>query len=646
MVYKKLFDPAQIGTVKLKNRVVMTAIGTGLPTWNGEASEEMIRYYEDRAKGGCGLIIPEFTRVDSESGQCNPNQLCIANRKHVRSIERMADAVHRYGAKIFIQLQHGGREAPPALNGGKQPIAPSAIMNKVSGLIPKEMTVDEIVDIEEKFINAAVNAQRAGADGIELHAAHGYLLSQFISPYTNKRTDEYGGSVENNCRIVTEIITGIQKKCGCSFPISVRINGSDFIEGGIDLDYSVKVAKLLESFNIAALNVSCGVYESAPKMIEPNYYDEGWRKDLAKTIKKNVSIPVIAVNTIKNPETAEKFLQEEVCDFVGVGRGHVADPEWVNKAKAGKEHLIRKCMGCMHCNKSVTLDKALSCAANPVTGHATIIGDEKLIRNGEGRSVVIIGGGSAGMQASVVLAKRGFKPVIIEKNSYLGGAGVLAAQPPHKTLVHDFIETQKEEIKEYGVEVLLNTIATIEQIKKMNPYGVIVATGGVQIVPDIPGKNSKNVFGIEEVLMKKEIFKDKNIAVIGGGIAGLETAHFLCGDNKVTVVEMLNIAGSAMYPTARNALTGILKGEGVEILTGHAITEIKEGAVKLKDMETQEFIEKNAEIVVLALGNCPDRDMNVKLEAEFEKVVFIGDCNKSGTFTEATRSAYDMAFVF
>lgn len=646
MIYKKLFEPGRIGTVDLRNRVVMTAMGTGLPTWNGEASEEMIRYYEDRAKGGCGLIIPEFTMVDSESGQCNPNQLCIADRKHVRSIERMVDAVHRYDAKMFIQLQHGGREAPPALNAGKQPIAPSAILNKVSGLTPKEMTVEEIIDMEKKFINAAVNAQRAGADGVELHAAHGYLLSQYISPYTNKRTDAYGGSVENNCRIVTEIIDGIQQTCGPKFNICVRMNGSDFVEGGIDIHYAVKVAKLLESCKIAALNVSCGVYESAPKMIEPNYYAEGWRKDLAKTIKENVRIPVIAVNTIKNPATAERFLEEGVCDFAGVARGQVADPEWVNKAKAGKEHLIRKCMGCMNCNKSVVMDRALACAANPVTGHATIFGDDKLIRNGEGRTVAIVGGGHAGMQAAVVLAKRGFKPVIIEKNSYLGGTGVLAAQPPHKTLVHDFVETQKAEMKEYAIEVRLNTSATIELLKSLNPYGVIVSMGGVQIIPNIPGKNNENVFGIEEVLLKKVKFKGKNIAVIGGGIAGLETAHFLCADNKVTVVEMLNIAGAAMYPTARNALLGILRDDGVEILTGHAIAGIYENSVSLKNMESKESINLDAEIVILALGNHPDGDMNKKLAEEFEKVVFIGDSGKSGTIADATRSAYDMAFVF
>ena len=451
MKYKRLFEPERIGGLRIRNRVVMTAMGNGLASWNGEASPELIRFYEDRARGGCGLICTEFTRVDETGGACNPNQLCAANRKHVRSLQRMAECVHRHGAKLFVQLHHGGGEAPPELNGGKQPMGPSACRNKVSGLAVREMAGEEIRDVEEKFVNAAVNCRKAGIDGVELHAAHGYLLSAFLSPYTNHRTGRYGGTPENRRRIVTEIIAGIRGACG-PYPICVRMNADDFVEGGITPESAVETAKILEAAGADALNVSCGVYESAPDMIEPNYYEEGWRKELGRRIRANVSIPVISVNTIKYPQTAERLLEEGCCDFAGVARGQMADPEWVNKAKAGREDLIRKCMGCMECNKSVVLDGCLSCAANPVTGRGTMYGEEFLIRNGNGRTVAVLGGGPAGMQAALVLAKRGFRVVLLEKAEALGGLARLAALPPHKTMVSI--------LRESGVRLLLNHTLT------------------------------------------------------------------------------------------------------------------------------------------------------------------------------------------
>jgi 2,4-dienoyl-CoA reductase-like NADH-dependent reductase (Old Yellow Enzyme family)/thioredoxin reductase len=646
--YKMLFEKGKIGRVTIRNRVAMTSMGNGLASCDGEASAELIRFYEDRARGGCGLIFTEFTRVDSTSGACNPNQLCIAERRHVRSMERLAQSVQRYGGKLFVQLHHGGREAPPALNAGQVPMAPSAVLNKVSGIVPREMTVEEIQAMEGKFINAAVNCMKAGVDGVELHAAHGYLLSEFVSPYTNKRTDLYGGSVENCCRIVTEILMGIKKACGTDYPVIVRMNGSDFVDGGIDLDYAVEVAKVLEAAGADALDVSCAVYESVPKMIEPNYFEAGWRKYLAKTVRQNVSIPVIAVNTITYPSSAEELLEEGVSDFVGVSRGQMADPEWVNKTKAGREDLIRKCMRCMNCNKSVVQDRYLSCAANPTTGYATLYNDETLIRNGEGRNVAIIGGGPAGMQAAIVLARRGFHAVLFEKNSELGGLAILAGKPPHKEMVNEFIKTLVAEMREYGVEVHLNTLATVQKLKELEPYAVVAANGGRQIVPKIPGVDGANVYGMAEVLMNQVDLSGKRVTVIGGGHVGLETAHYLAEhQSRVTVVEMMSVPGATMYPTVRNTLVNILKEDGVEILLNRAIAAIEENSITVRcmDSEKQETVSYETDAVVLAMGSKPDRDMEAELEANFERVVYAGDTVARGSIAEAVRTGNDYAWV-
>lgn len=646
MKYEKLFQKGKIGRLELPNRVVMTAMGTMLGDWNGCSTPEQVRFYEERAKGGCGLIIPEFTSVDPDSGHCNRIQLGIYDDRQIRSMEDICDAVHRHGSKIFVQLHHGGREAPPALNGGRQAMAPSVELNSVVGrdtILPREMTIEDIDRLVALFIRAAVNSEAAGADGVEVHGAHGYLLQQFMSPYTNKRTDEYGGTMENRCRFMVRILKGIREAVGPNFVVGARINGNDFVEGGNDQDACVEIAKYLEPY-VDYFNVSCGVYASAATMIEPCYYEETWRRPFVEAIKHAVSVPVIAVNALRHTETAEKLLEEGVCDFVGMSRMHIADPYLVAKAKAGREDLIRKCIKCMNCNKSVVAGRNLHCAINPVAGRETRFGDDKLIKNGEGRSVVVIGGGPAGMQAALLMKKRGFKPVIFEKSDTLGGSAILASKAPCKHMAQEFVDTQAAEMKEYGIEVHLNTPATITRIKAVDPYCVVVACGGNQIEPKIPGADKDNVYYIEDVLLGRVHFEGKKIAVIGGGHVGLEVAHFLCADNDVTVVEMQKEVGTSIYRTAKYKLLSLLDEAGVKVLTEHAIAGVTDTSAVLRRMDNGETVEIPADIVVMALGNRPDKEYIDSIVNSFEKTVVIGDSVSAGTMADATRAAYEKCF--
>ena len=645
MSYEKLFQKGKIGSLTLKNRIVMPAMGTGFASSTGEASDEIIRYYEERAKGGCGLIITEITRIDEETGIGMSCQLSATSGKHIQRLERLADAVHRYDTRIFAQLHHPGRETPSKLLGGKQIVAPSPIACKVVGETPRELTTAECEAMTKKFIAGAVIARTAGLDGVEVHAAHGYLINQFLSPYTNKRTDKYGGNFVNRMRFLTEIIVGIRYACP-GFPISVRISADEFIEGGLKLEDSVKIARYLESIGVSAINVSCGTYESGYTVIEPYTLAEGWKKHLAAAVKKAVKIPVIAVNNIKHPAVAEQLLEEGVCDFVGIGRGQLADAQWGSKAKYGQEALLRKCLGCMHCFKVANMGRAIQCTVNPVLGRETVYGDDKLIRDGAGRTVAVIGGGPGGMQAAYVLAKRGFQVVLFEKAPQLGGSMNLADKPPHKELITEFIETQKNELAAVGVEVRLNTPGTVDAVKALNPYGVVVAVGGDPIRPNVPGIDGANVYSAEDILAGKVSLTGKNVAVIGGGVTGLETAEVLGENNKVAVIEMMGAVGTTLYPSVRGMLLKRLGELGVEIVTDHSLTGIGEGRINLIRTSMGYAEEREADAVVIAIGVRPRSALVEEFEAAFDKVTAVGDARRAGLIADATREANDKAFVF
>ncbi|WP_296558067.1 FAD-dependent oxidoreductase [uncultured Acetobacterium sp.] len=644
MTYEKLFERGRIGKVNLKNRVVMTAMGVNLANAQGEANDVITRYYEERAKGGVGLIITEVARIDDEYGVGTPNQLSVTEGRHIPHLERMIETIQKYGTKVFVQLHHPGRETKSHLIGGKQIVAPSAIMCQVTQEMPRALSTEECEGLVKKFIKGAVIAKTCGADGVELHVAHGYLLNQFVSPYSNKRTDKYGGSFQNRLRMVSEIITGIKYMCGADFPISVRISADEFVEGGLKIDESIKIARTLESYGIDAINVSSGTYESATTIIESGSYPQGWKKHLADAVRKNVKIPVIAVNNIKDPETAEQLLQDGVCDFVGVARGTLADPYWVKKAKEGKSDQIRKCIGCLNCFAELTQGRHIKCTVNATLGREIEFSDLQI--NGAGNTVAVIGGGPAGMQAALVLDQRGYKTILFDDRDKLGGTLNVADKAPIKDKVLAMNNGLVREIEASGVEVKAKTKATVEMIKKLNPSGVFVAVGAVPTVPPILGIDSKNVMKAEDVLLGKATPIGK-VAVIGSGLTGLETAELLADKgHPIILVEMQKNIGPGINRTILADLMMRFKKHEPLIMSNHRLMSIGDKGIVLMNQMTSQPIQVEADTIVLALGVTPRSAMVHEFMDAFDNVRVIGDAEKAGRIQEAIKEGYSQAFAF
>lgn len=646
MKYENLFQRGKIGNLTLKNRIVMPAMGTSLATSTGEASDEIIKYYEERAKGGCGLIITEITRIDNETGVGMPNQLSAMEGKHVPKLERLARAVHKHDSKIFLQLHHPGRQNRSDLIEGRQIAAPSPIPCKTIGEIPREMTTEEVEGLVKKFIVGAKIAQTAGIDGVELHGAHGYLIGQFMSPLTNKRNDKYGGSFMNRMRFVTEIIMGIRYICGPNFPISVRIDGDEFVEGGITLEEAIKIARYLESIGIDALNVSSGTYESAATIIEPISYPEGWKKHLSKSIKEHVKIPVIACNAIKTPEIAEKLLKEKDCDFVALGRAQLADPNWGNKAREEREKEIRPCIACLNCIEAIMNGTSIKCAVNPKLGYELEYKDYDL--DGQGRTVAVIGGGPAGMETSKILAIRGFKVTLFEKKDKLGGNVYVGSIPPHKERLRNLISNMEYEIRKLGVDIKLNTAPTIEELKELNPYAIFVAIGGKNIAPPNVEVDGSKILYATDLLEREMDLKDKNIVVIGSGMTGLETAEYLASKgNNVTVVEMLKQIGPDVYDVVLYDIITRLKKLNVNLMPSSKFVGYGENGAIIQNTYNNKKSVIKADHIVLALGvkGLEEDPFVQELYKNFNIVRLLGDTRGAGKIYDAVKTGFDMAYV-
>ena len=427
-MYDLLFSPGKIGGLTLPNRIAMTAASASLSQPDGTMTEDMLAYYEARAKGGVGLIITEMVCVDEDRGVLFPRELNAAREENIPSFRRLADRVHPHGTKIFAQLFHPGANADPKLN-PLDLISASPARGKKRGQA-RAATAEEIHAIAAKFGKAARRVQEAGFDGVEVHAGHHYFLHSFLSPVTNHRTDGYGGSLENRTRILREIVEAIRAACGRDFPLMFRISLEEYIgKDGYHADTGIKICQMLEGWGVDAINVTAsGTDSKLSQSVEPMYYPQGWRKHLAKAVKGTVSIPVLSVALIRDPAYAEKLLREGVLDFAGSVRTHLADPNWAAKARAGQEEDILPCISCMACFAKYDQAGHITCAVNPETGYEAQL--PPLPQDGAGRLVVVLGSGPAGLEGAWVAARRGFRVVLFEKAPQLGGSSAWPWPPP------------------------------------------------------------------------------------------------------------------------------------------------------------------------------------------------------------------------
>jgi len=625
MQYPRLFQEGSIGGVAIRNRIVLPPMATNFSGTDGVASDRTIQYYRERARGGVGLVIVEAAYVDLKAKH-RTNAMSFAEDCNMPGMRKLAGAIRAEGAMPAIQLGHNGRLISSRSSGGLAPLAPSVIPHRATGRSPREATLDDIQSVTESFAAAAARVAEAGFSMVELHGGHGYLLQQFLSPYSNHRADHYGGSFQQRARFPLEVVRAVLERVG-SFPVTYRLSATELMEGGLGTEEMIQFALMLQAEGIAALHVSVGVNETAftvGQVIQSMYYEPGNLAKYAGAIKQRVTIPVIAVGRINSPEVAESILARGDADFVATGRALIADPHWPRKAMEGRTEDIRKCVACnVGCIGRIGFQQDIKCAQNPWVGTEFEAGIPAAPVK---KRVVILGGGPAGLEAARVAAARGHKVTLYEKQPQLGGQIALASVPPGKAELQEIVRIRKRDLARLGVDVRCGVTATPEDISSNTTDAVIEATGGApasaKVYTDFPDR----VVSSWSVLTGRPV-AGRRVLVMGGGMVGLEVADLLAAQGKqVVVTEILDEVGQNITQTTRATLLSRLENAEVEILTGVVLERWgAEGVVlRKKDGSIQRL--NGIEDVVVATGSRPNRvDM-----AKPENVIWkrIGDCEK------------------
>lgn len=636
MQFRNLFTPGMIGSMQVRNRMIVPPMLTEYAAEDGRLTERYIKYYETKAEGGWGLIICEDNSVDPYgAGFKNIAGLWSDDlmAEHTELVER----VHRHGAKIAVQVYHAGRESDSSIK-GRRPVAPSAIPDPTEPETPHELSTREVKDLVEEFAQAIRRCCDAGYDAVELHGAHGYLINQFVSPFSNKRTDRYGGNFRNRLRFPLEIIARAKELVGEDYPIIYRISADEMVPGGLTIEDTKVIAQILEGAGIAALHVSAGVYKSGSIVSAPSQVRTAPFSDYAQQIRRMVDIPVFAVDKIVYPEVAESLLKEGKADFIAMGRASIADPMLPKKLLEGRADEVLPCIGCWQgCQGKIGVQEPVSCLVNPLTGKEN---EYAVVPTEKPRKVMVIGGGPVGMEAAMVAARRGHDVSLFERKDRLGGQWLLAAIPPGKEMLDSFTVWQKGELDRLGVKVALETEVDEEMVASEKPDVVIYAAGSIPTVPDIPGIDRPEVHTAEEVLSGKvDLVGDA--VVIGGGIVGAETAeHIAVHGHHATIVKRGSDIAGDMVSAPRHFLMESLRDNGVDMFEQTSTLAIGESGVQVEHDGRRWTIP--ADMVVIASGSRPDTRLADCLQGGCELHI-VGDAYHAGKALDGIDQAYRIA---
>lgn len=664
--YKELSRPSKIGRMYLKNRMIMPAMGTNLGNADGTISDNIVNYYARRAAGGVGLVVTEVCSPEHE-GICIPGEMEIEDVKFMPGLSRIPHAVHANGGKVALQLAHAGCFATEELI-GTHAKTPSGIGSlQLPGENPRAMSIEEIHELIEKYGKAARRGQICGYDAIELHGAHGYLPLQFFSPYTNKRTDEYGGSLENRSRFALDVIRSIKKHTLDDFPLIYRMSGAEYVNGGFTTEMACQLATWAEEAGADAIHVSAGTWDAriqdffdvmAGKIssdglnladgigtsvwVPSHYTRKGSIMHLAAEIKKHVTIPVIAVCSI-TPDMGEDMLARGDADFIAFGRQSIADPDFPNKIMRGEAESIRNCLRCNECLAEVMRSNGIQCSVNPEAGQEY---EPYMACNTSkaAKRVAIVGGGAAGMQAAITASERGHDVTLFEKKEKLGGQLYYASIPDFKAEFKDYLAYLIHTVNTSSIKVRLNTDVDVARLKADGFNEVIVATGAVPVVPHMIEGDAKDILDPLAVLDSQQT-AGENVVICGGGLVGCEVAMFLAQQGKkVTMIDLLDGIAPDMAIYSKWVLQARLAELGIKLYPHHAITKISKNEVVCRNLETEEIVNLFGDSVVSCLGMRAERGLyNDLIEDGDIYATPVGDANAARKIMTATREAYAAA---
>ena len=639
--YSALFQPFKIGKMEVKNRLSVPPMGTGFAADDGGVSERLIQYHEQRAKGGFGLIIVEVSAIDGERGLGSSHQLCLYDDKFIPGFKKLADSVHKYGTKLAVQLYHPGRSTFSFFLKDKPPVAPSEVPDPIMRQVPHALTIDEIKALVEKFAQGARRVKEAGCDAAEFHGAHGYLISEFMSAYANKRTDEYGSGFEGSLRFPLEIIKRSRELVGADFPLLFRISADEMVPLGRTVPESIKMMKRLVAAGINAVDVSIGVPESSQFTSAPPDMPQGFNAETSVKFKQALNAAVLVAGRINDPAVAEDIIKSGKADIIHLGRQSLADPDWPAKVQQGRIQDIVKCLSCNEAcieGLAIWLRPSISCVQNLAVGREEQYAQPKTAKP---KNVLIAGGGPGGLEAARTAALRGHRVTLYEKDGYLGGQTKLVAIPPGKAVYQDVARSRIAAIKELGVDIHVGKALNIDKIKEIKPDVLIIATGSESAIPNIPGINRKNVISARKALTTE--VEGDSILVIGGGLVGCETADYLAGQGKkVTIVEMLKSTAKDIGPAARFFLRKRLKENQVAIMTQTTVKSVADDGVLLGTLNGEQKIGP-FDIIVLAAGATSICDLEEQARKLVPEVYVIGDAAKPGKILAAVEQGAETA---